>query len=720
MDGASQIPVGLQNHGSFQATSQVQQHTQWQPMNPSMFAGQQSPQAEQVKHPKAEEELATKAAEITVLRNRLQQFERDNQKLQAELLAQRQGSTHDEQSKRLQADVDRLSTELRYTSQDLHNSEDERRKLQDQLKRASEQTSEHQQQTQALLQSLQEDAKRAKLEAEDAKRAKSGASAGSTAAPSSQASAVSSISMPVPIHHSASRPIAAVATNSRQSQWRQDALLQELVRWDETAKVSASDAFALHGTVRRLQVPRELSKYNSWSQRQQSKEASTASELLAVGVAQRLQASVACRQWDAVQSGARFVQIWVGLCGYDAAQTVAGSSSGHIGKGAVALEALADALHSVVLDSVAEDTAPVPQASSNAPSAAPSRSDAQAMTQEKGRFPPGRALVRGTPSTSSDPSMRAATAGTNASLCTAEQQISSNFLPSPQTSQHAETCTAQLLAALTEITECLNSLELGAAVCVFRRPAIAALLAVETCGPLHCQCLQLLQVLLGNSELLKRVHFATCKENALLAAANLLVVPAVPARPSDEAIEGLPGIYTPSLAQDTAARLHCRVAALELFCRCLATSAAPEALLNLRGEPTVDGQPMDTVLQRIVLLAHHELLCLGLPVEQYHPLRQKLLELALYLMSSYAWRAAPWTTESTERKLTSPAPVAHVFGRMAPLLPSILDMVSRRSVDSGYYQKLLVSIIPLQVLLAPSPDRDVRGTDADSTISVWD
>ena len=36
-------------------------------------------------------------------------------------------------------------------------------------------------------------------------------------------------------------------------------------------------------------------------------------ELLAVGVAQRLQASVACRQLDAVQSGARFVQIWVGL-----------------------------------------------------------------------------------------------------------------------------------------------------------------------------------------------------------------------------------------------------------------------------------------------------------------------------------------------------------------------------------------------------------------------
>jgi len=71
-----------------------------------------------------------------VLRNRLQQFERDNTKLQNELAMAKEQGPQNDKTRQLKSDAQRLQSELQYAKQDLTNSEDERRRLQGSLQAA--------------------------------------------------------------------------------------------------------------------------------------------------------------------------------------------------------------------------------------------------------------------------------------------------------------------------------------------------------------------------------------------------------------------------------------------------------------------------------------------------------------------------------------------------------------------------------------------------------
>merc|ERR1712146_248528 len=98
--------------------------------------------------------------------------------------------------------------------------------------------------------------------------------------------------------------------------------------------------------------------------------------------------------------------------------------------------------------------------------------------------------------------------------------------------------------------------------------------------------------------------------------------------------------------------MGCRVSALQVFCRCLASAPRLDMVLQLRGAPTVDGESVETVLQRVVFLCHHELLCLGIhgvdggpwhdpALNECAKRRQRGVELSLMILSSFVWHAVP-------------------------------------------------------------------------------
>lgn len=263
-------------------------------------------------------------------------------------------------------------------------------------------------------------------------------------------------------------------------------------------------------------------------------------------------------------------------------------------------------------------------------------------------------------------------------------------------------CAAQLLATLLEIAGKLRPHELDALGTAFQKPSLCALLGEPPSpGSLHPLCMQLLQALLASTELYALAHGADSHENPLLAVANLLVVPTVEPRAGDSANAG----------SDNAELQQCRVLALQVFCRCLASAPRIDMMLQLRA-PTVNGETVDTVLHRVVFLCHHELLCLGLhgidggpwhdpSLEECAKRRQRAVELALMILSSFVWHATPWTPEmkAPDHAIAcSDACVA--LGRMRPLVASIVDMVVRRASGSTYYTRLLGSASALRVLLA--------------------
>jgi len=208
--------------------------------------------------------------------------------------------------------------------------------------------------------------------------------------------------------------------------------------------------------------------------------------------------------------------------------------------------------------------------------------------------------------------------------------------------------------------------------------------------------MRLLQAFVASAELFARAHQAASDKNPLLAAANLLVIPAI----DPDSCRG----------PDSAELQKCRVVALELFSCCLATAPRRDIVLQLRGAPTINEEHVDTVLQRVVFLCHHELLCLGLhgsgpwhdpAVRECSKIRFRAVEHALMIMSSFVWHAAPWTPDAQaaeHKKACSDACTA--LGRMRPLLASIVDMVVRRAQDSMMYTRLLSSASALRVLLA--------------------
>merc|ERR1711963_1376094 len=125
---------------------------------------------------------------------------------------------------------------------------------------------------------------------------------------------------------------------------------------------------------------------------------------------------------------------------------------------------------------------------------------------------------------------------------------------------------------------------------------------------------------------------------------------------------------------------------MELFCRCLTAAPQTTAVLNLRGAPAgYDDDAVDTVLQRIVMLCHHELLCLGIHGSSGGPWRDQALldvaerrlricELALLALSSFAWQIAPWAPDVPEAEgRAARAQACAALGRTRPLLASIVD-----------------------------------------------
>lgn len=268
------------------------------------------------------------------------------------------------------------------------------------------------------------------------------------------------------------------------------------------------------------------------------------------------------------------------------------------------------------------------------------------------------------------------------------------------------TCAEQLLKTLLEIVGKLRHHELDALGSAFRRPSLCALLVESpSSGSLHLLCMQLLQALLAGKELYALAHGADCHENLLLAVANLLIIPSIDSRPDDDA----------TLGHDTPELQQCRVSALQVFCRCLASAPRLDMVLQFRGALTVHGETVETVLQRVVFLCHHELLCLGIhgvdggswhdsSLHECAKRRQRAIELSLMILSSFVWHAIPDMQAPDHAMACSEACAA--LGRMRPLVASIVDMVGRRAARSPYYTRLLSSASALRVLLAHAGGED--------------
>jgi len=634
----------------------------------SQAATQQAPSSNLV------EEVANKAAEITVLRSRLKEFDRENLKMKHEVAMVKDKGAQSDQVRKMHAEMERMQNELRYAKADLMSSEDERKRLKTSWEGAH-----------AELKAVKIEKAQTLVPPPMGQSMPPAPSAVSASSPSAMHSGANArVQSPIgfsshaapgglPYAPTATQPWSAsgtqpstsspvtqsrVATAGAQSspqgpvpspsrsqslQWRQDVLLRELACWEAASKaVSGSQMFqdpaepvaswfALRETVGRL-------SHNRLASRQQPSKSNhmVGNHDLAAAVAVQLQAAQSAKRWVVVQGGARFVQVLLGL--FPDAISVHKTQTGggdmqqkEESVGAALFNELAEVLHAVVLDSDEADA-----------------QDAQAND--------------------------------------ARDRIA---------------CAAQVLKALVEIVGKLRHHELDALGSAFRRPSLCALLVESpSAGSLHLLCLQLLQALLAGKELYALAHGADCHENLLLAVANLLIVPSIEACPHDR--DAL-------LGRDTAELQQCRVSALQIFCRCLASAPRLDMVLQLRGAPTVDGETVETVLQRVVFLCHHELLCLGIhgvdggswhdhSLHECAKRRQRAVELSLMILSSFVWHAVP--EMNTPNHVVACSEACAALGRMRPLVASIVDMVSRRAARSPYYTRLLSSTSALRVLLA--------------------
>jgi hypothetical protein len=373
---------------------------------------------------------------------------------------------------------------------------------------------------------------------------------------------------------------------------------------------------------------------------------------VAAAIATRIRLALEAREWMTVQRGARFTQMWVGLFPETFSEIVARATEEDMHKGARVLGVQLIEVLADALHVVVLDRSKVQESNSVASSKG---DDGERLT-----------------------------------------------------------CAQQLLETLVEISGKLQSPEFDLLKAVFRRPSLCALLALPPCvGSLHCPTMRFLQVALQSTDLFALVHQADSHENALLAVANLLIVPTIIS--DRKALKAEAGIMDNS--QDSRERQQCRIGALEFFCRCLATAPRIDIVLQLRGAPAVDGEPVDTVLQRVALLCHHELVCLGLhgteegpwhdaELQQCAGRRQRIIELSLSILSSFVWHAAPWGSElQAESNRLACTEASAALGRTGPLLASIVDMIVRRAPHSPAMSRLLSSASALRVLL-PHTDGD--------------
>mmetsp|Transcript_51564 Transcript_51564/g.96606 ORF Transcript_51564/g.96606 Transcript_51564/m.96606 type:complete len:718 (-) Transcript_51564:49-2202(-) len=644
------------------------------------------------------EELANKVAEVDVLRKRLQQFERENSKMKTELAVAKDQGGQQEKNRQMQGEVDRLHNELRWKTQDLMSSEAERKRLHSacqatQAELLSVKSSRvtapgppplpapaHAQSlppapapqtlpaAAAAMQPLPAPAAPmmpavatsttpAVFQGPVSTASTSATTAGATFTPfsstASQLRSGASVAGTQSSNSSLAGRVPVVETN----QWRQDVLLRELACWEAAwnvttsslEEVSAEEAlsswFALREALSRLSRERPVQSAIAGSRPSGAaapvKNLTAATADVAAEIAMRIRKAGDTRQWAVARGGARFIQVWVGLFP-DAVS-----------------ELKAMATRKLTRHQVAE--------------LGSSASGMELFT----------ALIQALHAVVIDEG-------------SAEEADACQWVDDPR-ERHA--CAEQLLKLLLEVVSKLRPNDLHIFASILERPSLSALLAEPPHGgSLHLPCMRLLQALVASAELFARVHQTDSDKNPLLAAANLLIIPAIDP-------DGCKG-------PDSMELQRCRVAALELFSCCLASAPRRDIVLQLRGAPTINKEHVDTVLQRVVFLCHHELLCLGLHGSDGGPwhdptmrecarIRWRAVEHALMIMSSFVWHAAPWTPDAQapdHKRACSDACTA--LGRMRPLLASIVDMVVRRAQDSAGYARLLSSVSALRVLLA--------------------
>lgn len=662
---------------------------------PSVLGMQQIPQASTSN---LNEELANKVAEIDVLRKRLQQFDRENSKMKSELAVAKDQGAHQEKTRQIQGDVERLNNELRWAKQDLMSSEAERKRLHSacQVIQAELQVVKSGRQltdpgpspmqtsaVQALPGPAPQTGPALQMQAGAVQPMQVLPAPGlpapmahpvpapavqpmQVAAPpmvqtggsvaSTTGSSFAAVSASPSLAATQSKPAASAAGNPLQApglansgppltesrQWRQDVLLRELACWEAAWKSSACSAQQASATT----PPSSWFTLREAVGRLTQERASGSRSSGVVGATSGVTAATA----DAVVAIAARIRIAGDLRQW--AAVTGGARFAQVWVG-------------LFPDAVAELNA----------TAAEAGSSALVMELFTGLIDVLHAVVLDG-------------AGQGDALVTDR----------PDEAKERHACTAQLLKFLLEVVSKLQPVELHILSNILERPSLSALLAESPHpGSLHLSCMRLLQALVASEELFARAHQAECDKNPLLAAANLLIIPAIDP-------EGKRG-------PDSSDLQRCRVAALELFCRCLATAPRPDIVLQLREAPTVNAEHVDTVLQRVVFLCHHELLCLGLhgqdggtlrdlSMRECARIRQRAVELSLMILSSFVWHAAPWTPDAkgSDHKAACAA-ACTALGRMRPLLASIVDMVARRAQSSTLYARLLGSISAVRILL---------------------
>jgi len=596
---------------------------------------------------------ARTVAEVAVLRQRLQHVERDNVRLQNDLVHAKDLGLQNDQVRQLQGEVQKLQNELRYASQDLLSSEGERKRLQSslataqsELERSMKRRTEHQE-----LGPLQGAAPTA-APASGAEPLPNAGLAAST--PSAQATTV--VAMPRP---PAPKPMvdthlppsgaaisgvqgiiaaASVATPQRD---RHGLLQQALAKWQTTSSLSMeAQNTAATGSLQWFALYDMILRCTSTAAPPPNLCFETA--LL---IAQHLESNFNAQAWIAATEGATFVRMWGALLpeviaslaskGGGAAQRQTSRLLERPQQGCILFEVLCKGFHETVLG--------------------PAAKEQDGMAQEA--------------------------------------------------------CARAILEALLELAGKLRLPELEVFASLFDRPSVCAILAAPShCNSLHVLSLRLLQQLFHSPLLFARAHQAASHENALLAAANLLLVPPAPERAA-------PGEGDMALDAevDTAELQECRQRALELFSCCLVAAPRPDMVLQLRCAATVDGIMVDTVLQRIVLLCHHELLALSLhgfvggpwhsrSLKECAKRRLSCVELSLGCLANFVWNGLPalqLEEKGNASYLASCASATAVLGRTSILLLPIIDAVQVLSKEWPVHtQRLLSSASALRVLLA--------------------
>mmetsp|Transcript_5960 Transcript_5960/g.10715 ORF Transcript_5960/g.10715 Transcript_5960/m.10715 type:complete len:705 (-) Transcript_5960:17-2131(-) len=585
--------------------------------------------------PGLSEEYANKVAELTVLRGRLQQFERENARLLNDLAAAKEQAPQSEKVRQRQAEVERLQGELQGKRQDLISSEDERKRLKLTLDEAQRDLAavrgqqpqqqplpqqQHQLQQQQQLQQIQQQQQQIQQLQQQLQQHK--------AQPIPQLATAQQIPQADVQHSKFQQP---------QDSWRREVLLRELAAWEAAHKVLPVSTcwFALREAVS------DLRPSTSNSVRQQVGNHA----ILASTIVEVLERDMNAQNWSGLRGGARFVKLLFGLFPEAAEAAYKAEASA-----ATVLSSLSAALHAAVLE-------------------------------------PGTGEI------------------------------------DPETMEVREACAKDLLEALINAARKIQPSELHHFESVLQRPSLCALLNEDPgLDTLHLPCFELLQALLSSSRLFALAHQADSEENPLLAAANLLIVPSIglkaDAAPT-QSYEEADDVESATIMEETQAehekdspeRQCCRVAALELICRCLATAPRPDYVLQLRGAPLSDGEVVDTVLQRVVLLCHHELLCLQLHGCEggpwQHPnlaacaaRRQRAVDLSLLILSSFSWHAAPWTPEEPAKSQALCAEACDQLGRSRALLESIVDMVVQRVQGGDEDGSALGRVAAMRPLLA--------------------